>query len=70
MLGVKMVNTGGTILSGVEAHPSVNRGRMRALLLSSALATVLAGVIQPGHGERGVLQCGFSECDGGLHRDR
>lgn len=43
-----MVISGGTILSGAHVSPSLNRGRMRVLLLSSALATVLSGVIQPG----------------------
>lgn len=53
LLGVKMVNSGGTILSGAHvrssaASASITRGRARTLLLSSALATVLAGVVQPG----------------------
>ena len=51
-VGANMTNSGGTILSGAHVRPSLspslNRGRMRALLLSSALATVLAGVLQPG----------------------
>ena len=48
LLGVQMANTGGTILSGASGELSLRHRRTRALLLSSALATVLAGVIQPG----------------------
>lgn len=59
-----MVNSGGTILSGAHVRSSakggsVTRGRARALLLSSALATVLAGVIQPGTADAACSGAGF-----------
>ncbi|MFG1351617.1 hypothetical protein [Xanthobacter autotrophicus] len=46
-----MANTGGTIHSGVSGELSLRQRRTRAFLLSTALATVLAGVVQPGTAE-------------------
>jgi len=47
-LGVQMGDVGCTIRFDRTKVEAVRRRQMRALLLSSALATVLAGVLQPG----------------------